>query len=767
MSSFVEICNLDVAKKLSTMSLTNYIDLVGDVGCTDDDENIKSSFTKIKTYCNEIVKSKKINVNYKFGKNDTEGRLYADGLSLQGIKKEFRGVLCDGIYLDLDQDNSHLVILKYLTEKKDIECYSLYKYCNSRDSILDSLCEDDNLTKSQAKVLFIKSINTEYKIDKNPYADAKKKPKIKNKFFLDFDKEIKSIMPKLIKVFPNEYKIIRNREKDNIKGKFISYICRKYESIILNLVTKEFPADVLMFDGFMIKKDKIDDIDSTIKKLNEITKEYNIKWTNKEHDTSLFYDILDLEVLPDDTSINVIEDSLKKIAEYLFDNIYNKRLIMCSGNLWFKSDTGWTNNPKKIEKCIMNQLFDFKLYKNTEKGVCLIHALSDYKEIYSFISTKSVENDKLLDEIRIFCMGKLFFKNGYYDIKINKFIESNDFNTLKRIEKDFIEEDIHDNINFIYEKVLNPMFTCENNKTREQLRDNFLYNMSRSLFGFYQDKNWFTMDGPRDCGKGMLCELIQKTFENYTGAMNGENLLFSKGDSKDQAKARSFLLDLIGKRLVLCNEMSVDKGSYIDGNKIKSFCSGGDTIIARKNFQDEQYFVLECGLMILVNDLVEIKPADAKEHQTAYYMNSKFLTPEDYEIKKPTEGKVFKYYKRDEYLKNQMSEEKIQMAFIHIIINSFNKGSISYPKELLKQIETDSVDDYKTFYDLFEFNSSSNLLLKDIVEKCNMEGLLFQMKKIKQLLIDKGMTFAKTSKGQTCFNISFKKLDFEDSDDED
>ena len=114
-----------------------------------------------------------------------------------------------------------------------------------------------------------------------------------------------------------------------------------------------------------------------------------------------------------------------------------------------------------------------------------------------------------------------------------------------------------------------------------------------------------------------------------------------------------------------------------------------------------------------------------------------------------------------------MSEEKIQMAFIHIIINSFNKGSISYPKELIKQIETDSVDDYKTFYDLFEFNSSSNLLLKDIVDKCSMEGLLFQQKKIKQLLVDKGLTFKKTSKGQTCFNISFKKLDFEDSDDED
>ena len=52
MSSFVEICNLDVAKKLSTMPLTNYIDLVGDAGGTDEnDENIKSSFTKIKTYC--------------------------------------------------------------------------------------------------------------------------------------------------------------------------------------------------------------------------------------------------------------------------------------------------------------------------------------------------------------------------------------------------------------------------------------------------------------------------------------------------------------------------------------------------------------------------------------------------------------------------------------------------------------------------------------------------------------------------------------------
>ena len=36
--------------------------------------------------------------------------------------------------------------------------------CCDRDAKLMELCEEDNMTKSEAKMLFIKSLNTEYKV---------------------------------------------------------------------------------------------------------------------------------------------------------------------------------------------------------------------------------------------------------------------------------------------------------------------------------------------------------------------------------------------------------------------------------------------------------------------------------------------------------------------------------------------------------------------------------------------------------------------------
>ena len=47
-----------------------------------------------------------------------------------------------------------------------IRLTALDTYCQDRDAKLMELCEEDNMTKSEAKMLFIKSLNTEYKVTK-------------------------------------------------------------------------------------------------------------------------------------------------------------------------------------------------------------------------------------------------------------------------------------------------------------------------------------------------------------------------------------------------------------------------------------------------------------------------------------------------------------------------------------------------------------------------------------------------------------------------
>lgn len=774
-SNYVEICNLQIADKLKDISLEDYLRLCDKESTEENKLDAQAWLTIMKRFCKEIVENKQKTVTYKFAKNCAEGRLYAESDSLQKIKKEFRGILSDGLYYDFDMINCSPNIINNLCKTNDITIKSekvkktkdgevtetikfkyLNEYCEDRDNKLMELCEEDNMTKGEAKMLFIKSINTEYKVTKH------NNKKIKNKFFLEFDTEIKAIMTQFIKKFPEEYKIISKKEKDNIKGKLMSYVYRKYESIILNKVTETFKADILMFDGFMIKCDKISNIEETIEKLNELTKEDGVEWSNKEHDTSIIEEVMELQQF---TGLEIIESKLEDVAKKLFDIVYEKRLAWNSGNLWYKSPSGWINNSKRIERNIFSELTKNRMYTTTinilgEKVYVRICEVKHYKDLITFITNWAKENDKLLDEIQRFCFGKLFFKNGYYDIKLKGFIKSKNFNTLKRIEKDWCSKsEVKEEIKLVYDKILNPIFTCdkETDTTRMQLRDNFLYNMSRVLFGYYQDKNWYSMDGLRDGGKGMITELLEKTFEKYICATHGENFLYKQSQSSDEAKAKSFLIDFIGSRLVICNEIKVDKNSYFDGNKIKSFCSGGDTQSARKNFQDEQFFKLECGLMFCCNDLPEIKPADAKERQIEYSLCSKFCNEELYEEKKENKGLTFRYYPKDENLKMEISNERIQMAFVHILIKAFKQGEIKYPAELKKQNETDNNDDFKTFDSFFNFEASEDntLLLKDIVEKCKANNILFQQKKIKQLLLDKGKVFKKTNKGQSCLSICF------------
>lgn len=763
-SKYTETCNIEIAKKLSNISIEDYLRLCDKDNSEENQMDCMSWLKIMRRYSKEIVKNGKVITNYKFAKNCEEGRLYAEGDSLQLIKREFRGILSDNIYYDFDMINCHPVILNHLCKVNKIEFKSesedkltklkaLNEYCINRESRIEKLCEDDKLTRSEAKLLFIKSINTEFKVDK---VNGKK---IKNKFFIQFDSDIKAIMPQLMEKCPDEYKIIKKSEKKNIKGKFMSYICRKYESIILNKVCENYEADVLMYDGFMIKCNKVEDIETTITELNEITKEYGVLWSNKEHDISLLEEVENLETSTED--VEIVGKELEDVAKELFDTIYDKHLAWCSNNLWFKSSFGWINNKKRIERFLFAELTKYKLFTvNSEGEYIRVHSVKSYNDLISFITTWANDNDKLLDEIQLFCFQKIFFKNGYYDIKENKLIESKNFNTIKRIEKDFVSKDsVSEEIKFVYEKILDPMFTCDtdDDTMRKQLRDNFLYNMSRVMFGHYQDKNWYSMDGFRDCGKGIISTLLEKSFEKYVCTTHSENFLYKPSQNSDEAKAKSFLLDFLGCRLVVCNEIKIDKNSYFDGNKIKSFCSGGDTQSARKNHQDEQYFKLECGLMFCCNDLPEIKPADAKERQIEYTLCSKFCNEEEYQEKIKKKEISYRYYRKDETLKMKLSEEKIQMAFIHILIDAFRMKNVTYPEALTKINETDDNDDFKTFDSFFNFEQSekSFILLKDIVVKCKENNILFQQKKIKQLLINKGKVFNKTRNGQACYGISF------------
>ena len=161
----------------------------------------------------------------------------------------------------------------------------------------------------------------------------------------------------------------------------------------------------------------------------------------------------------------------------------------------------------------------------------------------------------------------------------NNFIDNFDnVYTTEKINRDYKEnyfEQNQEKIQAIYNRVLIPVFG-------EQLLENILLFTCRALAGMTNDKTFSVIMGERDSGKSKFKNLCETAFGSYVGIVNMNSLLFDNSGG-DESKTLSWLVDNYDKRLLFGSEIKTN-GTKIDGNLIKSICSGSDKIKMRKNF---------------------------------------------------------------------------------------------------------------------------------------------------------------------------------------
>ena len=92
------------------------------------------------------------------------GRVYAQkGLSLALLRKQVRGTLCNGVYVDWDMVNAHPTILLQLLRRNCADrpelWRSLEQYCEHRDGILSKIMEKHGASRGAAKQLLISLLN--------------------------------------------------------------------------------------------------------------------------------------------------------------------------------------------------------------------------------------------------------------------------------------------------------------------------------------------------------------------------------------------------------------------------------------------------------------------------------------------------------------------------------------------------------------------------------------------------------------------------------
>jgi hypothetical protein len=775
----VEKSNSDIARKLNALTLAQYTLLYKKCSNKRDDDgketDMKSEFTKLKNYCKDIIASKgELKVNYGFTEGKDFGRLQSKSSSVQRIFNGFRGLLCDGLTYDLDMKNAHPNILRNLCDLHEIDCPYLEDYINHRDEWLDEAMKTYNIDKFTAKATFLSMLNK----DELAKDFGGKKLKAKPAKFIEFDKEIKNILTLLFNLYKKDYyKYVKN-ENWNQKGKMVNLLLCKDENLLLKKAEKYIKSKGIqihcrMYDGcqvYITDKDGDEyDEQSLIKGLTKRFKDDNIEWTIKPHNVELRKYLDEMKIEEKDSYMGA---DLEEISNHILETLLKDKIIRTENGIVFLTDEKIETNEKEIDMDLYALISkqDYNITEETKDGEYKIVKVSTIpskiKDLVYSVKAKAPKDNKFIQNIWEETRFKLYFKNGYYDFKQKKFIKGKFNRTPIKIDRDYNDSVSLQSYNDLYKNILLPIFsikTKEEEPVRNRLMEYFLYRMSRIMAGHIEDKKWVLLEGLRNSGKGVLTLLLENAFERYVKITNSGNFVY-KELSTDEAKKQSWMIDYQFVRLAFTQEITINKNSKtsnkVDGNMIKKFCSGGDSIEARKNHQDEYQFKIQSSLMICCNDMPDIEPTDTKEFCDEFQMKSKFLTPEQEE----TETKIptFTYYTADDKVKQYVKENEYIDAFIQLLIQSYN-NPVNYPKEIKQQLEdVKEEDDYAKLYNLFTITNNKKDFISNnsLQEKIDEKFIPFTAQKCKQLLIALGAQADrnKSSRGLSCIKLKTNRI---------
>jgi hypothetical protein len=727
---------------------------------TNDEEDEKKDKTEtiIKNYLkNSIIYNENqniIKVNYK-QKHKNIGRFFAKGsLSLQSLPRKIRHTIAKEFYYDIDIVNCHPVILYQYCIKNKIDTPQLKEYIDDRDKILNEIIKINNITKEQAKILILKITNG---------ADGEHIKKSKCLFIRDYHDEIKKIHELICKIPENEkyVKIGKKNSEEkngyNKNGSSVNVLLTDIENNILNCIIEYLKNKniinknvVLVFDGLMILKEDVKQpIEEIIKELEKEIKNkigYEIKLLNKEMNQDI---IIDENLEREITMNEIIAMTDNEASDILLKKIKEKyKLCKCDNVIYMKINNIWTNNSETIEQTLIKICaeLNIKQYKhcydtkaieptieidgNTYYLNKYISYSSNYinaKNIVKLLYCKIEIDEDLNNKIYYSTLKKLCFNNGYYDFSKSQFINNfDDIETNIKINMDFPERNDKD-INDIYDKILNPIFGPE-------LLQPFLHFISRVIAGESQDKLWSICLGERDCGKGVISDLLSNTFQNYVCSINANSLKIDKNNG-DEAKKLSWLYHVQYARALLGNEIA--NSNIIDGNLIKKICSGGDKIQMRCNYVNETNVRIQGTLILFNNDMPKCEPADVFQKLVAFSLPSKFVDEisEEDKIKNP-------HYKlSDSNIKQFVNNKDICKAFVHIIIDSYQSKKVKLIEKQEEFIDNfKENDEFDLFNKHFEITKNNDDRIKslDIQEWIKKNNIPMSMAKISNYLTNRG-----------------------------
>jgi hypothetical protein len=286
--SYEIICDEEINMKKFKHIVDNYTtdlaEVVGFVRNLGDGSYAKLDSNGTFTLLNSMYENRKKSnkVSYKFAGRIPEGRLFSRNLGLQGCNRIIRKTISNEFYYDIDMKSAHPTICVWYCKYKNIPCEYLEEYINNRDNCLLELQTAYGLSRDDAKDEILKLLNGG--VSKLIIPLGGRVPE----WFKLFRLEINNILDKILAENQDIAKRISHRtdyKGHNLRGKVANVLyCKIENNLLISIVDycnkNGIKIGALCFDGLLVSKKTIDDIDTTLREMEEYVKnEYDFDLT--------------------------------------------------------------------------------------------------------------------------------------------------------------------------------------------------------------------------------------------------------------------------------------------------------------------------------------------------------------------------------------------------------------------------------------------------------------------------------------------------------
>ena len=666
-------------------------------------------------------------------KKNVYGRSHSKTTSLLQLRKEIRQTITKDIYVDIDIENCHVVLLQQICKQNKQKTPQLDDYIKNRNQHLLKIMTDYNVDRDQAKKVFLVATYCgDFLIEGKPEPE----------FYSKLVKETRSIAKIVTEKNPMIKQMVIQLEKEkgkpltNLNGKVLSHYLQEVEHVILNqmyiyCVDNKFiinndcslQADGIMIPAITYNSDLLKKMSVHIKKVTG----FNLTFKQKEMETH-YCDIIDDHIIdfkmpkfdrsiPACNSTPTLTGESKYLSNIFTQKMYNdnKTIILksCCGTGKTYSVAKYTTGTDKKFLSIINrksllkaQIKEFEShniklnnyedkdnYDIKESGIICINSIMKYSrvpasefknfivyidEINSLIETLTHCSILTKDIKLVYQTLILIIQNAYKVIVSDHVINDNVFNLLQsRMTK---KNDVAFFVENTYQKFQGVKATMIK---QEELFKNKIEEKMRNNEGF-----WAGFDSARTASQ---------YFYNLKNLTQLDCILVT---DETRPKIPNDLSEWEGKCIFYSPKIETGIDFSVDTKQSVFYHMKGDSVLPTSSFQmasrtrnmkDLTYY---CKLKedkkykYTSLDDVKLKVKQSQEI-TNLYMNCSYLDIDD--VMCMSENSFFKIYCFNEYLKDIYEINKAEHFKFILYSNGFKcvEDLSEIPDTLEKQVITE------------------------------------------------------------------------------